>query len=361
MESLVSSMFEKDFFGKTVWLTGGTGFKGSWLADWLDMMGAKVRVFSLPPPTEPALFELLGLASRVDWQEGDIRDAAAVRRSLLDCEPDFVLHLAAQPLVRLSYTEPVKTYQTNVLGTIHVLEALRELEKPCAAVMVTTDKCYENREWVHAYREEDPLGGHDPYSSSKAACEIAISSWRRSFFQKHPVKIASARAGNVIGGGDWAADRIIPDCIRSLENGNPIPIRNRTSTRPWQHVLEPLSGYLQLAAKLAEEDQPNSPLYSAFNFGPNLDSNRSVADVVEQVLKHWSGSWTDQTPSDAPHEAGKLNLTTDKAYHLLGWHPRWNFEKTIKKTVEWYRSVSEKCNPAELSHKQIKEYSELYL
>ena len=357
MECLVTScMFEKNFAGKTVWLTGGTGFKGSWLAEWLCLMGANVRIFSLPPPTEPALFDQLSLASCVDWQEGDIRDAAAVGKSLLDCQPDFVFHLAAQPLVRLSYTEPVATYQTNVLGTIHVLEALRQLQKPCAAVMVTTDKCYENREWLHGYREEDPLGGHDPYSSSKAACEIAISSWRRSFFQNHPVKIASARAGNVIGGGDWAKDRIVPDCIRSLKNSAAIPVRNKTAMRPWQHVLEPLSGYLLLASQLATGSFTSGTLDSAFNFGPHLSANRTVADVVSEALKHWPGEWIDQSDPNALHEAGKLNLTTEKAFHLLGWQPRWDFKTAVQKTVEWYRAMHDGADPAELTQRQIKEY-----
>jgi CDP-glucose 4,6-dehydratase len=350
-------MFGKNLAGKRVWLTGGTGFKGSWLAEWLLMLGAKVRVFSLPPPTDPALFQQLDLASRVDWQEGDIRDATALRKSLLECQPDFVFHLAAQPLVRLSYTEPVETYQTNMLGTIHVLEALRHLDKPCAAVMVTTDKCYENREWLHGYREDDPLGGHDPYSSSKAACELAIASWRRSFFQNHPVKIASARAGNVIGGGDWAADRIVPDCIRALQAGKEIAVRNKKATRPWQHVLEPLSGYLALAAGLYTSENPG-PLCSAFNFGPLLNANRTVSDVVSEALKHWPGDWIDQSDPHAPHEAGRLNLTTEKAFHLLGWQPRWSFETAVQKTVEWYRAEHGGANPATLTRQQIREYFE---
>jgi CDP-glucose 4,6-dehydratase len=350
-------MFGKNLAGKRVWLTGGTGFKGSWLAEWLLMLGAKVRVFSLPPPTDPALFQQLDLASRVDWQEGDIRDATALRKSLLECQPDFVFHLAAQPLVRLSYTEPVETYQTNMLGTIHVLEALRHLDKPCAAVMVTTDKCYENREWLHGYREDDPLGGHDPYSSSKAACELAIASWRRSFFQNHPVKIASARAGNVIGGGDWAADRIVPDCIRALQAGKEIAVRNKKATRPWQHVLEPLSGYLALAAGLYTSENPG-PLCSAFNFGPLLNANRTVSDVVSEALKHWPGDWIDQSDPHAPHEAGRLNLTTEKAFHLLGWQPRWSFETAVQKTVEWYRAEHGGANPATLTRQQIQEYFE---
>jgi CDP-glucose 4,6-dehydratase len=242
-----------------------------------------------------------------------------------------------------------------MLGTIHVLEALRHLDKPCAAVMVTTDKCYENREWLHGYREDDPLGGHDPYSSSKAACELAIASWRRSFFQNHPVKIASARAGNVIGGGDWAADRIVPDCIRALQAGKEIAVRNKTATRPWQHVLEPLSGYLALAAGLYTSENPE-PLCSAFNFGPLLNANRTVSDVVSEALKHWPGEWIDQSDPNAPHEAGKLNLTTEKAFHLLGWQPQWDFETAVQKTVEWYRAMHEGADPAELTQRQIKEY-----
>lgn len=348
--------FYQFFSGKRVWLSGGTGFKGAWLTECLIGLQAEVFVYSLPPPTEISLFDQLGLSCRIDWQNADIRDSQKVLESITNFQPDFVFHLAAQPLVRLSYSDPAGTYQTNVLGTIHVLEALRNLKKPCGAVFITTDKCYENREWLHSYREEDSLGGHDPYSSSKAACEIAIASWRRSFFHDHPVRIASGRAGNVIGGGDWAMDRILPDCIRALSAGVPIPVRNRYSTRPWQHVLEPLSGYLQLAARLAEEQQANSPLCSAFNFGPNLVSNRSVIDVVEAVLKHWPGAWRDQTPADAPHEAGKLNLTTDKAFHLIGWQPRWDFENSIKKTVEWYRAVHEGADPSEMIRGQIKEY-----
>jgi CDP-glucose 4,6-dehydratase len=344
------------FKGKRIWLTGGTGFKGSWLCEWLLGLGAKVDVFSLPPPTNPSLFHQLGMAKRITWHEGDIRESRAVRNALCKAEPDFVFHLAAQPLVRLSYREPVATYETNVLGTIHVLEALKDFKKNCAVVIVTTDKCYENREWLHGYREEDPLGGHDPYSSSKAACEIAIASWRRSFFHNHPVKIASARAGNVIGGGDWAEDRILPDCIRSLSSGHPIPVRNRTSTRPWQHVLEPLYGYLLLAIKLFSDSSKSHRFDSAFNFGPPLSANRSVVDVVSEALKHWPGEWIDKSDPNAPHEAGKLNLTTEKAYHLLGWQPCWDFETTVQKTVEWYRAVNDGLNPMELTQRNIQEY-----
>jgi CDP-glucose 4,6-dehydratase len=256
---------------------------------------------------------------------------------------------------------------------------------PVVAVMITTDKCYENREWLHGYREEDALGGYDPYSSSKAACEIAIASWRRAFFSQpstdnpqatNPVFLASARAGNVIGGGDWAQDRIVPDCIRALQRGETIPVRNKTSTRPWQHVLEPLSGYLTLAATMidgcqfgvaicAQATQPrttnhqHTELCSAFNFGPALDSNRTVADIVQEILKHWPGEWEDKSDSKAPHEAGKLHLATDKAFHLLGWQPRWNFETTIEKTVSWYHKAKECLTPEDfsaLTRRQILEY-----
>ena len=326
-------MFGGAFQNKTVWLSGHTGFKGSWLAEWLLSLGAKVHGYALTPPTNPALFDQLGLASRMEHQIADVRDAAAVRASILAAQPDFVFHLAAQPLVRPSYESPLETYATNVMGTAHVLDALRGLEKPCAAVMVTTDKCYENREWLHGYREEDPLGGYDPYSSSKAAAEIAIASWRRAFFGKSPVRIASARAGNVIGGGDWALDRIVPDCIRALRAGQPIGIRNPKATRPWQHVLEPLSGYLWLAALLAKD----AHLATAFNFGPGLDSNRTVRDVVEQLLTHWPGEWRDESTPGSLHEASLLFLATDKAHHLLKWQPVWDFNETIRRTVQGYR------------------------
>jgi CDP-glucose 4,6-dehydratase len=354
VESLV--MFQGAFQGKTVWLSGHTGFKGSWLAHWLLELGAKVRGFSLPPATQPALFDQLELAGRMHHEMGDIRDLSAVQKSIASAQPDFVLHLAAQPLVRFSYVQPVETYATNVLGTVHVLEALRGLEKNCAAVLITTDKCYENREWVHGYREEDRLGGHDPYSSSKAAAEIAIASFRRSFFQNHPVKIASARAGNVIGGGDWALDRIVPDCIRALETGAPIPVRNKTATRPWQHVLEPLSGYLWLAARLAQTDSPHH-FDSAFNFGPGHDANRTVKELVEESLKHWPGKWEDKSDPKAVHEAHLLQLTTDKAHALLGWSPAWKFSDAVENTIHWYRAVSNDAAAArKLTSAQIASY-----
>ena len=331
--------FANVFRDKTVWCSGTTGFKGGWLAYWLQLLGARVHGFALEPDHEAGIFRRLALDQKIAQTIGNIADPAAVRASIEATQPDFVFHLAAQPLVRLSYEQPLETFAANVMGTAHVLEGLRHLKKPCAALMVTTDKCYENKHWVHGYREEDGLGGFDPYSSSKACAEIVISAWRRSFFQNHPVRIASARAGNVIGGGDWAKDRIVPDCIRALRDQTPIPVRNRHATRPWQHVLEPLSGYLWLAAALANPSlRPyEKSLYdSAFNFGPTVNSNRTVADLVAEILKHWPGRWEDKSDPYAVHEASLLHLSIDKAHHLLAWDPVWDFAQTITQTIQWY-------------------------
>ena len=350
-------MFGGVFRNKTVWLSGHTGFKGAWLAHWLIALEARVRGFSLAPPTEPALFDQLGLAGRMHHEIGDLRDARRVQQSIAAAQPDFVLHLAAQPIVRLSYAQPVETYATNVMGTVHVLDCLRSLDKPCAAVFVTTDKCYENREWVHGYREEDPLGGHDPYSSSKAAAEIAIASFRRSFFGDRPVRLASARAGNVIGGGDWAADRIVPDCMRALQVDQPIPVRHQTAVRPWQHVLEPLSGYLWLAARLSESSTGGAGLCSAFNFGPGHEANRTVKELVQEIFKHWPGRWVDASDRSSPHEANLLQLSTDKASALLGWSPVWDFRTAVAQTVDWYREVAKDPQAApDLTSRQIGQY-----
>jgi len=353
--------------GKRVLVTGHTGFKGAWLAEWLLALGADVSGLSLPPPTQPSLFEQLGLAQRLgrNHHVGDIRDAALVGRVISETKPDFLFHLAAQSLVRLSYRQPVETFATNVMGTAHVLDAVRLAARPCAVVAVTTDKCYENKEWVHAYREEDPMGGHDPYSASKGAAELVIAACRRSFFSApdSPVRLASARAGNVIGGGDWAADRIVPDCIRALQRGEAIPVRNKVATRPWQHVLEPLGGYLELAAALSGRTPARFPFppatyATAFNFGPAPDSNRTVAQLVQEILKHWPGEWIDQSDPAAPHEASLLNLATDKARHLLRWQPVWGFAETVERTVGWYRATMQ--NPAEagpLARRQIADYT----
>jgi CDP-glucose 4,6-dehydratase len=326
---------------------------------------------SLPPPTSPALFEQLRLTGRIsEHRIGDIRNRDLLRATVRDAKPDFIFHLAAQPLVRHSYKEPVETYETNVMGTVHLLDAVRAAGKKCVVVCITTDKCYENKEWLQGYREEDSLGGYDPYSSSKAAAEIAIAAWRRSFFNPEKftssetfVALASARAGNVIGGGDWAADRIVPDCIRALDGGEAIRVRNSKATRPWQHVLEPLSGYLLLAAQLHSlvnasvlQSASISKICSTFNFGPNLDSNRSVGELVAEVLKHRTGSWVDESNPHAPHEAGLLNLATDKAFHLLDWQPVWGFEKTGQEKIEWYVK-SGKTDVLELTRNQILNYT----
>ena len=368
----VKGMFGGLYAGKRVLVTGHTGFKGAWLCEWLLGLGSKVTGYSLSPPTQPALFEQLGLAGRLRHIVGDIQDLPGLSRAVQAAQPDYVFHLAAQTIVRDSYANPVETFDVNLMGTVHVLEALRSVRHPCAAVFVTTDKCYENREWAYGYREEDPLGGHDPYSASKAVAELAIGSYRRSFFGSHPVRIASARAGNVIGGGDWAMDRIVPDCMRALEKRRPIPVRNPKATRPWQHVLEPLSGYLWLGACLAgaqgtegggqkTEDgrqktevrsqksaeqlpamnpRSSAALDSAFNFGPGRESNRTVAELVTEVLKHWPGRWQDRSDPKAVHEANLLQLATDKANALLQWAPVWTFPKAIEQTVEWYREAA---------------------
>jgi len=343
-------------------VTGHTGFKGSWLCEWLLALGAEVTGYSLPPPTSPSLFVQLGLEGRIRHFEGDVRDLANLSQIIREVKPDFVFHLAAQAIVRTSYTLPVETYAINVMGTVNVLEAIRSVGSPCVVVAITTDKCYENREWVHSYREEDPLGGYDPYSSSKGAAELVISAYRRSFFSTpgFPVRLASARAGNVIGGGDWASDRIVPDCIRSLQCNEAIPVRNRMATRPWQHVLEPLSGYLWLGACLfkAQSSKSTAQLSSAFNFGPPLASNRTVGELVQEILQHWPGHWEDRSKPEAVHEARLLNLATDKAHHLLKWQPTWDFAAAIAETTRWYRDIYLKTATApEITRLQIEGYS----
>ena len=370
---MVDGTFSRSYKDKKVLVTGHTGFKGSWLTEWLLMMGAKVTGLALAPATEPALFDQLGLAGRCDHRIGDIRERAGVSRIVHEVRPDVVFHLAAQPLVRRSYVQPLDTYETNVMGTANLLDALRDTDWPCAAVMITTDKVYENRECDHAYREGDPLGGYDPYSSSKACAELVIQSYRQSFFNpkeietKHfpVVAIASARAGNVIGGGDWALDRIVPDCVRSLAKGSVIDVRNPDATRPWQHVLEPLGGYLLLGMKLHEAvSDPGSRgsglenLASAFNFGPTLASNRAVLDLVTEILKHWPGEWKDSSDPRAPHEAGLLNLAVDKAARVLGWRPCLDFETTVAMTVAWYQNAL-RCDAQALrksTQEQIRNY-----
>ncbi|PZX19170.1 CDP-glucose 4,6-dehydratase [Breznakibacter xylanolyticus] len=332
-------IFEGFYKDKTVLVTGHTGFKGSWLCIWLLEMGAKVIGLGLDPYTERDNFVVCGLSSKMVDIRGDIRDAALVKSVLLKYQPDVVFHLAAQPLVRLSYDIPVETYEVNVMGTIHVLEAIRACEKTKIGVMITTDKCYENKEQIWGYRENEPMGGHDPYSSSKGAAEIAIASWRRSFFnpkdyEKHGKSIASARAGNVIGGGDWAKDRIIPDCIRAIEAGIPIEIRSPKAIRPWQHVLEPLSGYLLLAKRMWEEP---TKYCEGWNFGPNADSIATVWEVASEVVKcYGKGELVDTSNPNDLHEAKLLMLDVSKARWELGWEPRLLVKGAVALTTDWY-------------------------
>lgn len=352
-------MFNDLYRNKRVFLTGHTGFKGSWMAEWLCMLGAEVHGFALDPQAHETLYGQLDLASRLASDtRSDLAELDVLHSVIKAARPDLVFHLAAQPLVRRSYEIPVETFATNVLGTAHVLDSIRQAGRPCTVVCVTTDKCYENREWLHPYREEDPMGGHDPYSASKGAAELVIASYRKSFFSHGTeTRLASARAGNVIGGGDWAQDRIVPDAIRAIRNGDSIPVRNKVATRPWQHVLEPLSGYLALAASLCSDHQPRSSgISSAFNFGPAITSNRTVAELVQELLKHTGGEWIDASDPDAPHEASKLNLAIDKAFHLLQWQPVWNFEQTVAATAEWYLQAPTSSNIRALTESQIQSY-----
>ncbi len=327
--------------GKKVLVTGHTGFKGSWLCLWLQSLGAEVTGYSLNPPTNPNLFEVADVGSGMTSVIGDIRDLARLQSVFAEVKPEIVFHLAAQPLVRASYVDPVETYSTNVLGTVHLLEAVRNTSSVRAVVNVTSDKCYENREWVWGYREHEPMGGHDPYSNSKGCAELVTSSFRNSFFNperhsSHGVALASARAGNVIGGGDWAADRLIPDILRAIGKGEPVVIRNPDSIRPWQHVLEPLSGYLQLAEKLYVE---GARYGEGWNFGPNDEDAKPVSWIVGNLTKSWGegASWK-LDDSEHPHEAHYLKLDCSKAKMDLGWHPRWSLSHSLEKIIEWHRA-----------------------
>lgn len=342
--------------GKRVLITGHTGFKGSWLSLWLSNLEADVFGYALAPDTTPALFDQLGLVDDVDHRLGDIRDSEALTHRIHSIKPDVIFHLAAQPLVLRSYDDPLETWQTNVMGSAHVMEAVRTLTNPCALIMITTDKVYENREWVYPYREVDPLGGHDPYSASKAAMELAISSWRNSFATGDThVRIASARAGNVIGGGDWAQNRIVPDLVRAIETNQPLNVRNPRASRPWQHVLEPLSGYLCLAQYLMDSADP---IYQgSFNFGPEAQDVRPVRDLVESGLKHWPGAWHDTSDPAQRHEAQALSLSIEKARAVLGYRPRIGFEQSVEMTLSWYHKVANGEDPKTLTQSQIKAFS----
>jgi len=354
-------MFAQSFHHRKVLVTGHTGFKGSWLTQWLVKLGAHVHGYALNPQPHERLYDSLRLSEQLDSDtRADIRDGEAIRKTIERVQPDFIFHLAAQPLVRLSFDIPAATFETNVMGTVNLLDGIRKAQCPCACVIVTTDKCYENREWLHSYREEDAMGGYDPYSASKGCAELVTAAYRRSFFHDHEQQIASARAGNVIGGGDWARDRIVPDLFRALFAGKTVPVRNKHATRPWQHVLEPISGYLWLAACLREPKQSGfsrDELCSGFNFGPQLTSNRTVAGLVAEVLKHVDGTWDDQSDPNAPHEASKLNLAIDKAFHMLQWQPTWNFEQTIEKTVQWYVDDKADKDAHKTTLEQIEQYA----
>lgn len=347
-----------DFWrGKRVLLTGHTGFKGGWLALWLQRLGAQVTGYSLPAPTRPSLYEAARISESVRGVTADIRDLERLKGAFREFSPEVVFHLAAQPLVRASYDGPVETYSTNLLGTVHVLEAVRHAKSVRSVVMVTSDKCYENRESAAGHRETDRLGGHDPYSNSKACAELAIDSYRRSFFSgEGTAAVASARAGNVIGGGDWAVDRLIPDLVRAAVAGKPLVLRNPRATRPWQHVLEPLSGYLMLAQRLCDE---RARYAEAWNFGPRDDDARTVEDIVALAARGWDGGlkWTvDARPQ--PHESGMLMLDCSKAASA-GWHPLLRVEQAVDWTIEWYRAWHGKRDVRALSLEQIERYSRL--
>lgn len=335
-------MFDQAYKGKRVWLSGHTGFKGAWLSEWLLSLGAHVHGYALPPDSTQPLFKGLSLGPRLESEFADIRDAAAVRRSIAKYQPDFIFHLAAQPLVRLSYETPVETMATNVMGTVHVLDSLRDLRQPCAAVMVTSDKCYENLETGHPHEEADPMGGRDPYSASKGMAELAVASYQRAFFDaSHPVRVASVRAGNVIGGGDLAVDRIVPDILRARAAGRALAIRNPSATRPWQHVLEPLSGYLWIGACLASPARACVPaeVASGFNFGPRTEAVRTVGELVAAFAQAWPDLRVVTGPA-GPHEAVRLSLSIAKAERVLGWQPVWDFQHTVLRTACWYAQSS---------------------
>jgi CDP-glucose 4,6-dehydratase len=348
---------------RRVLVTGHTGFKGGWLCAWLDALGAEVTGYALPPPTEPNIFDAARVGELVRHVEGDVRDARRLGEVWREARPEIVFHLAAQSLVRESYREPLATLETNFNGTAHVLELARRSPDPLALVVVTSDKCYENREWVYGYREDDAMGGHDVYSMSKGASELLVSSYRRSFFgdgATNQVACATARAGNVVGGGDWSADRIVPDCVRAATADQPIAVRNPRAVRPWQHVLEPLSGYLRLGARLLSADGDERRRFSeAWNFGPEVGNTRAVGELVGAFVARWGGAsrWQDAADPAAPHEASLLRLSIDKAYARLGWSPRWGFDETVARTVEWYRAFYAGEDVRELCRRQIADYS----
>jgi CDP-glucose 4,6-dehydratase len=335
-------MTPKFWQGKRVFLTGHTGFKGSWLSLWLQSLGAEVTGYALKPPTNPSLFEVANVASGMRSIIGDVRDLSSLQNAIKEAKPEIVIHMAAQPLVRYSYTNPVETYASNVMGSVHLLESIRQIGGVKSVVNVTSDKCYENKEWVWGYREDEAMGGYDPYSNSKGCAELVTAAYRSSFFNpedyaSHGVALASARAGNVIGGGDWAGDRLIPDFIRSIVMGETVVIRSPNAIRPWQHVLEPLSGYLELAEALYTE----GPEYAqAWNFGPNEGDAKTVEWIIKELVSGWGNGASYQIDTNAAnlHEANFLKLDCSKARMILGWHPQWDVTETIKRICAWHKA-----------------------
>jgi CDP-glucose 4,6-dehydratase len=356
-------MFKDIYNGKTVLVTGHTGFKGAWLTSWLIKLGAKVVGLSIDIPTNPSLFEELGLSNKITDYRMDIRDLEKLKEVVISEKPDFVFHLAAQPIVSLSYSDPVNTFSTNILGTVHVLESLRYLKNKCTAIIITSDKCYDNVEWVWGYKETDHLGGKDIYSGSKGAAEIVFKSYYHSFFKNNSnIRIASARAGNVIGGGDWAKDRIVPDCMLAWLNGNAVEIRSPSATRPWQHVLEPLSGYLNLGQELSIDESLNG---ESFNFGPKSEHSQTVVALLEDLSKHWKIEDPDKvykiTDNILFHEAGLLKLNCDKALFSLKWLPTLEYDKLIAFTSLWYFEFYQNNHEGMFNYtlNQIEEYQDL--
>lgn len=345
----------RDFWqGKRVFLTGHTGFKGGWLALWLSEMGAEVHGYALTPPTDPNLFTVAGVAGRLASSTiADIRDTETLARAMRVARPDIILHLAAQPLVRHSYVEPVETYAVNVMGTVHLLEAARRSPHLKAIVNVTTDKCYENREWVWPYRENEAMGGADPYSSSKACSELVTAAWRASFLAAAGIHLASARAGNVIGGGDWAADRLVPDFLRALDAGKILDIRSPDAIRPWQHVLEPLTGYLLLAERLYDEGETFA---EGWNFGPDEHDARPVRWIVDHLCRQVPGAAWQCDSAPQPHEANTLKLDSAKAKARLGWQPRWDLAEALTRTLDWHRAWRSGADMTDICLAQIRDH-----
>nr|WP_321351992.1 CDP-glucose 4,6-dehydratase [uncultured Methanoregula sp.] len=356
MENLVTPAY-KVFSSKKVLITGDTGFKGSWLAYWLYLLGAEVYGFSLPPARDYDHYNALGLKELIQHHDGDTRDFSQVQDFFNTVQPEFVFHLAAQPLVRKSYIDPKLTFDTNIGGSVNIFEAVRITPSVKALIAITSDKCYKNKEWCWGYRENDELGGEDPYSASKAAAEMVFSAYKESFFNHIPhLGAASVRAGNVIGGGDWSEDRIVPDCIRALQNHETIRLRNPLATRPWQHVLEPLSGYLLLASRLYEK--PKS-FGESYNFGPDHGGMHTVKELADVLIDVWGGGDIQITKKDTdPNEAGLLHLNCDRAHNDLGWYSKWNFKKTVEQTANWYKTIKLGGNAGSITRQQIIEYME---